>query len=64
MFHAIRLHFARKAYTRALADRIAYDRTPSGQWDITLAIAYSAAECRAANRLARLIDPRAIVRAF
>jgi hypothetical protein len=64
MFKAIRIAIARKAYNRAAMERRAYYSASNKQWNINLAGAYDARECAAANKLARLINPNAILRAF
>jgi hypothetical protein len=65
MIKAISIYFARRAYAKALDARRTYDSWNRGaNWDITISAALHRAECDAANNLARLIHPAAILRAF
>jgi hypothetical protein len=65
MFQALKIYFARRAYNRALEARRSYDTwTPGITWDIRISVALHKREAAAANHLARLIHPAAILSAF
>jgi hypothetical protein len=64
MTHAIRIFFARRAYARASKARREYDSRAAERYDIRVAAALCRRETAAANRLAALIDPGAILSAF
>lgn len=62
--HRIRTYLAKRAYNRAALAARTYRSAANRSWDIRIALALDNAECAAANRLARLIDPATILRAF
>ncbi len=58
MFKAIQLRLARIALNRATSARIAYDRQAAGKgWNVLVSVALRSREDKAAQRLARLINP-------
>lgn len=66
MIRNIRIYIVRKAYESALSQRISYDsqQISNQSWNVLIAVAYHNREMKLANRLARLINPDAILRAF
>ena len=64
MTNAIRIFFAWRAYVPANKVRREYDSHAAGRYDICVAAAMCRRETAAANRLAALINPGAILSAF
>lgn len=64
MLHNFKIRLARRAYRLAATEARAYSNGRNRHWNVLVQMAYDRAECAAANRLARLLDSRAILRAF